>query len=297
MRFRMEDKIISFLAYEGKVNIKCINSTNLVEEARKIHDLSPVTTAALGRMLTMGSLMGSNLKEDDEQITLQIKSNGPIDTMSVVADKKANVKAYIKNPNVDLPLKSNGKLDVGSAVGKDGMLYIIKDIGLKEPYVGLTPLVSGEIAEDFTEYFAKSEQIPTAIALGVLVDKDGVKSAGGYIVQLMPDATEEDITKLEQNLRAIPPISKLLEENKSLEDIAGLITGDGMLFMVGEDLLPKYKCDCKKSRIEKGLISLGEKELDSIINTDGKAEVVCRFCKKVYNFSKEELEKLKTECK
>lgn len=293
----MEDKIISFLAFDGKVNIKCISSTNLVEEARKIHDLSPVTTAALGRLLTMGSLMGSNLKEDNDKITLQIKSNGPIDTMIVVSDKNGDVRGYIKNPSIDLPLKSNGKLDVGTAVGKDGMLYIIRDIGLKEPYVGLTPLVSGEIAEDFTEYFAKSEQVPTAIALGVLVDKNGVKSAGGYIVQLMPDATEEDISILEKNLSQIPPISKMLENNMSLEDIAGMITGDGMLFMVGEDLLPKYKCDCQKSRIENGLISLGKKELEDIINTDGKAEVECKFCKKKYTFSKEDLEKLKEKCK
>ena len=293
----MEDKIISFLAFDGKVNIKCISSTNLVEEARKIHDLSPVTTAALGRLLTMGSLMGSNLKEDNDKITLQIKSNGPIDTMIVVSDKNGDVRGYIKNPSIDLPLKSNGKLDVGTAVGKDGMLYIIRDIGLKEPYVGLTPLVSGEIAEDFTEYFAKSEQVPTAIALGVLVDKNGVKSAGGYIVQLMPDATEEDISILEKNLSQIPPISKMLENNMTLEDIAGMITGDGMLFMVGEDLLPKYKCDCQKSRIENGLISLGKKELEDIINTDGKAEVECKFCKKKYTFSKEDLEKLKEKCK
>lgn len=293
----MEDKIINFLAFEGKVNIKCIKSTQLVEKARQIHDLSPVTTAALGRLLTIGSLMGSNLKEHDDKITLQIKSNGPIDTMIVVANNDGTVKGYIKNPNVDIPLKSNGKLDVGTAVGKDGMLYIIKDIGLKEPYVGLTPLVSGEIAEDFTEYFAKSEQVPTAIALGVLVDKNGVKSAGGYIVQLMPDATEEDITILEQNLRAMPPISKLLEENKTLEDIAGMITGDGMLFMIGEDLLPEYKCDCQKSRIKNGIVSLGAKEIQDIIDTDGKAEVVCKFCKKKYEFSKEELEKLKEECK
>lgn len=293
----MEDKIINFLAFDGKVNIKCISSTNLVEEARKIHDLSPVTTAAMGRLLTIGSLMGSNLKSENDKITLQIKSNGPIDTMIVVANKSSNVRGYIKNPNVDIPLKTNGKLDVGSAVGKDGMLYIIRDIGLKEPYVGLTPLVSGEIAEDFTEYFAKSEQVPTAISLGVLVNKNGVKSAGGYIVQLMPGVTEEEISKIEKNLKRMPPISKLLEKNMTLEDIAGRITGDGMLYMIGEDLFPKYECDCKRSRIEKGLISLGVKELDEMINTDGKAEVVCKFCKKKYVFSKENLEKIKEKCK
>lgn len=293
----MEDKIISFLALDGKVNIKCINSTNLVEEARKVHDLSPVTTAALGRLLTIGSLMGSNLKEENDKITLQVKANGPIDTMIVVADSNANVRGYIKNPNVDIPLKTNGKLDVGSAVGKDGMLYIIRDIGLKEPYIGLTPLVSGEIAEDFTEYYAKSEQVPTAIALGVLVDKNGVKSAGGYIVQLMPDATEEDITLIEKNLKKMPPISKLLEKNKSLEDIAGMIAGNGMLFMVGDDLYPEYKCDCKRSRIQKGLISLGANEIQDIIDTDGKAEIECKFCKKKYIFKREDLEKIKTKCK
>lgn len=293
----MQDRIIKCLAYGGKVNIKCINSTNLVEEARKIHDLSPVTTAALGRLLTIGSLMGSNLKEGDDAITLQIKSNGPIDTMIVVSDKNGDVKGYIKNPNIDIPLKNDGKLDVGTAVGKDGMLYIIKDIGLKEPYIGLTPLVSGEIAEDFTEYFAKSEQIPTAIALGVLVDQNGVKSAGGYIVQLMPDATDEDITKLEENLKNIAPISKLLEEQKSLEEIAELISGDDKLIILGDELNPKYKCNCSRKRMENGLISLGKEELEDIINSDGKAEIVCRFCKEQYNFTKEDLEKLKEECK
>jgi molecular chaperone Hsp33 len=293
----MSDRIIKCLAYEGKVSIKCINSTNLVEEARKIHDLSPVTTAALGRLITMGSLMGSNLKENDDAITLQIKSNGPIDTMIVVADKNGDVKAHIKNPAVDVPLKSNGKLDVGTAVGKDGMLYIIKDIGLKEPYVGLTPLVTGEIAEDFTEYFAKSEQIPTAVALGVLVDKNGVKSAGGYIVQLMPDATDDDITKLEENLKNMAPISKLLEQEKTLEEIAELISGDDRLLILGDDVNPKYKCNCSRKKMEDGLISLGKTELEDIINTDGKAEIICRFCKKQYDFSKEDLEKLKKECK
>lgn len=293
----MKDRIIKCLAYGGKVSIKCINSTNLVEEARRIHDLSPVTTAALGRLLTIGSLMGSNLKEDDDKITLQIKSNGPIETMIVVADKLGDVKGHIKNPNIDIPLKSNGKLDVGTAVGRDGMLYIIKDIGLKDPYVGLTPLVSGEIAEDFTEYFAKSEQIPTAVALGVLVDKNGVKSAGGYIVQLMPDATNEDITKLEDNLKNIEPISKLLEEEKSLEEIAEMISGDDKLIILGDDVNPKYKCDCSRKRMESGLISLGKSELEDIINTDEKAEIVCRFCKKQYDFSKEDLQKLVDECK
>lgn len=293
----MSDRIIRALAYSGKVNIKCINTTNLVEKARKIHNLSPVATAALGRLLTMGCLMGSDMKEKDDTITLQIKADGPIGQMSVVVDGKLNVKGYVQNPNVDLPLRSDGKLDVGGAVGKNGMLYIIKNIGLKEPYVGLTPLVSGEIAEDFTSYYAKSEQIPTAIALGVLVNKDGVVNAGGYKIQVMPDATDEDITKLETALKNIKPITQLQADKKSLEEIAELACGDDKILTLISDLLPKYECDCSRLRMEKGLISLGEKELEEIINTDGKAEIVCKFCNKKYNFSKDDLEKLKDECK
>ena len=177
------------------------------------------------------------------------------------------------------------------------MLYIIKDIGLKEPYVGLTPLVSGEIAEDFAEYFAKSEQTPSAIALGVLVNKDGVKSAGGYMITPMPDATDEDISKLEENLKNIKPISALLDEQKDLIEIARIVTGDKNVKLLEEKKKPKYKCDRRRNRIERGLISLGKQELEDMINTDGKAEIKCSFCKKKYDFDKEELEKLKEECK
>ena len=289
----MSDRIIRALAYGGKVNIKCIDTTNLVEEARKIHGLSPVATAALGRLLTMACLMGSDIKESEDSITLQIKADGPIGQMSAVVDSKLNVKGYVQNPNVDLPLREDGKLDVGTAVGKTGMLYIIKDIGLKEPYIGLTPLVSGEIAEDFTSYYAKSEQIPTAIALGVLVNKDGVKSAGGYKIQLMPETTNEDITRLENNLKNVKPISKLLEEEKSLEEIAELVCGDDKILTLTSNNTPQYKCDCSKERFEKGLISLGKTEIEDIINTDGKAEVVCKFCNKKYEFSSTDLEKIK----
>ena len=293
----MSDRIIRALAYNGKVNIKCVDTTELVEEARKIHGLSPVATAALGRLLTMACLMGNDLKDVDNSITLQVKADGPIGQMSVVVDGNLNVKGYVQNPNVDLPLRSDGKLDVGGAVGKNGMLYIVKDIGLKEPYVGISPLVSGEIAEDFTSYYATSEQVPTAIALGVLVNKDGVKSAGGYRIQLMPEATEEDIARLEESLKNIKPISALLEEEKSLEEIAEQACGDDKLFILLQNIAPQYRCDCSKDRIERGLISLGAQELDNIINTDGHAEIVCNFCKKAYNFSKDDLEKLKGECR
>ena len=175
----MEGRIIKFLAYEGRALVKCIDSTNIVEEARKIHDLSPTVTAALGRLLTMTSMMGADLKEIEDSITVQIKGDGLAGTLTAVTDSNGNVKGYVTNPLVELPLNEVGKLDVSKAVGKNGMMYIIKDIGLKDPYVGMTPIISGEIAEDFTNYFAKSEQTPTVVALGVLVDKNGVKKAGG----------------------------------------------------------------------------------------------------------------------
>lgn len=288
----MSDRIIRALAYSGKVNIKCIDTTNLVEEARKIHGLSPVATAALGRLLTMGCLMGSDIKENEDTITLQIKSNGPIGQMNVVVNSKLDVKGYVQNPNVDLPLREDGKLDVGGAVGKNGMLYIVKDIGLKEPYVGMTPLVSGEIAEDFTSYYATSEQIPTAIALGVLINKDGVVSAGGYKIQLMPEATEEDISKLEKALNKVDPISKLLEDKKSLEEIAEIVCDDDKILALTSGNVPTYKCDCSKERFERGLISLGKKEIENILSTDGKADITCKFCNKKYSFSSEDLARI-----
>ena len=198
----MENRLIDCLAYEGKVSIKCISSTNMVEEARGVHDLSPVASAALGRLLTITSIMGYETKTDKGSITNQIKGNGPLGMLTAVAESNGNVKGYVANPQVDIPLnKENGKLDVGTAVGKEGMLYIIKDLGMGKPYSGMTPIVSGEIAEDFTNYFATSEQTPSVIALGVLVDKNGIRAAGGYKLSLMPDATEEIIEKIEESLK------------------------------------------------------------------------------------------------
>ena len=194
----MADKIIKALAHNGKIAITCINSSNLVEEARKIHDLSPVTTAAFGRLLTIAAIMGNEMKNKKDKLTIQIKGNGPIGTMLVTANNIPKVKGYVTEPHVDLPLNEFGKLDVGTAVGYEGYINVIKDIGLKEPYIGISPLVSGEIAEDFANYFVNSEQRQSAVALGVLVDKNGVKSAGGYLITPMPDATEEEIGKVEQ---------------------------------------------------------------------------------------------------
>lgn len=288
-----KDKIIRCLAHNGKVNIRCINSTNMVEEARKLHDLSPTATATLGRLLTITSLLGKEMKGEKGSITTRINGNGLIGNVVAVADNEGNVKGYVSNPQLDIPLnEENGKLNVGAAVGNEGMIYIIKDIGLKEPYVGMTPIVSGEIAEDFTNYFATSEQTPTVVALGVLVDKNGVKAAGGYLLTLMPDAGEEEIVKIEEALKNADNISKMLDEGKELVEIAEMVTGDNNVMYFEDDIEPKYICGCSKEKIEKSLITIGKDEIEDIINTEGKAELVCHFCNKKYLFNKEELQKI-----
>lgn len=288
----MENRLIDCLAYEGRVSIKCISSTNMVEEARRVHDLSPVASAALGRLLTITSIMGYETKTDKGSITNQIKGNGPLGMLTAVAESNGNVKGYVANPQVDIPLnKENGKLDVGTAVGKEGMLYIIKDLGMGKPYAGMTPIVSGEIAEDFTNYFATSEQTPSVIALGVLVDKNGIRAAGGYKLSLMPDATEEIIEKIEESLKNIEPISKMLDENKTLEEIAKTVTGDENIEVL-EEIHPEYKCNCSKEKCEKGLIAIGKDELETIIKEEEKIEIVCNFCNKKYEFTREDLKKL-----
>lgn len=286
------DKIIKFLAHEGKVNVVAANTTYMVEEARKIHDLSPTVTAALGRLLTITAIMGTDLKSMNDNLTVQLKGNGPIGTMLVVSNMFPKVKACVQNPRVEVPLKDNGKIDVSTAVGKNGFLNIIKDIGMKNPYIGTVPIVSGEIAEDFTNYFATSEQKPTVTALGVLVNKDGVLSAGGYVITLMPDATENEITKIEEAIKNADPISKMLDDKLSLEEIAKMVSGDNEIKTIEENIIPVYECDCSREKMERGLISVGKKELQSIIEENGKAEIECRFCNKKYNFTKEELEEI-----
>lgn len=287
----MKDKIIDCLAYDGKVSIKCISSAEIVEKAREIHDLSPTATAALGRLLTMTSIMGYELKEEEGSVTNQVKGDGPIGILTAVADKNGNVKGYVGNNVVDVPLKENGKLDVGAAVGTKGMLYIVKDLGIGNPYVGMTPIVSGEIAEDFTNYFATSEQTPTVIALGVLVDKNGVRTAGGYKLSLMPDATEDVISAIEEQTKKIEPISKMLDEGKNLEEIAKLATGDESL-QVLEEINPEYKCNCSREKCEKGLIAVGKRELEDMIKEEEKIEIVCNFCNSKNIFTREDLQKL-----
>lgn len=291
------DRIEKYLAYNGKVSLICANTTELIEEIRKIHDLTPTTTAAMGRFATICGIMGlTSIKENDDSITVQLKGDGPTGTIVGIIKRENNVskiKTYMQNPLVELPLKENGKIDVGGAVGHAGYLNIIKQSEVTDAeYNGLVPLVSGEIAEDFTEYFATSEQKPTVLALGVLVNKDGTQSAGGYMINLMPDATENEITKIEEALSKAPSISELLSENKSLSEIAKIVTGDENIELLEDNLEIKYDCDCNKEKFEKGLISIGKDDLTKIIEEDGKAEIVCQFCNKKYNFSKEELENL-----
>ena len=289
----MADNIIRFLAYDGKISIVCAKTTELVEKARNIHDLSPLATAAFGRLLTITTIMAQEMKNSSDVITVQIKGNGKIGTMLATANNYPKVKGFVSNPHVDLPLNEFGKLDVGGAVGNQGYINVIKDIGLKEPYIGISPLTSGEIADDFTNYFVNSEQRQSAVALGVLVDKNGVRQAGGYLINPMPDATEEDISKVEQAIFKAGAISKMLDDNLNLVDIAKKVTGDENIKILEENIIPLYECDCSKEHMADGLATLGKKELEDIIENEGKAELVCHFCNKKYGFSKEELENIK----
>lgn len=288
----MSDKIMRFLAYDGKISIVCSDTTRLVEEARKIHDLSPLATAAFGRLATITAIMAQEMKNSSDKITVQVKGNGKIGTMLTTANNFPKVKGFVSNPHVDLPLNEFGKLDVGGAVGEEGYINVIKDIGLKEPYFGISPLTSGELADDFTNYFLNSEQRQSAVALGVLVNKDGVKAAGGYLINPMPDATEEDILKVEQSIFKAGAISKMLDEKLSLIEIAKKVTGDENIKVVQDNIIPVYECDCSKESMADGLASVGKTELKDIIERDGKAELVCHFCNKKYHFSKEELEEI-----
>ena len=279
----MKDQIIKFLAYNGKISVACCSTTNLVEEARRLHDLSPLATAAMGRVLTITALIGAEMKNKTDKLTSKIVA---------VSDNSSHVKACITNPHADLPLNEFGKLDVGGAIGNQGFINVIKDIGLKEPYIGISPLISGEIAEDFANYFQTSEQKQTAVALGVLVDKDGVRSSGGYIITPMPDATEEEISKVEQSIFEAGAISKMLDNNLSLKEIAQKVTGDENVQIIDTSIEPEYKCKCNKEKFADGLMTLGNEQLTELIEEDGKAEIQCQFCNKKYNFNKEELEEI-----
>ena len=290
----MDDYILRATAADGLIRAFAATTKNTVQTARSLHNTTPVASAALGRLLTAGAMMGTMLKGEKDLVTLQIKGDGPIEGLLVTADSKGRVKGYPFNPNVDIPPKSPVKLDVGGAVGK-GYLTVIKDLGLKEPYVGKTELVSGEIAEDLTYYYAKSEQIPTAIALGVLVDTDtSIKAAGGFIIQLMPGATLEVATMLEERITHLKYITELLDRGETPETILDAVLGDMDLEII-DKMSTEFYCDCSRERVEKALISIGEKDLRTILEEDKKAEISCHFCNKVYNFDEADLKKLLDE--
>ncbi len=287
----MEDYIVRGTAADNQIRVFAATTRVLVEEARKAHNTSPVATAALGRLLTGGVMMGSMMKGEKDLLTLQIQCNGPIKGLTVTADSQGNVKGYAYNPNVMLPPSDKGKLDVGKALDL-GVLSVIKDMGLKEPYMGQTQLVSGEIAEDLTYYFATSEQVPSAVALGVLMNKDNtVKRAGGFIIQLMPFAEDGLAEKLEEKLKNMEPITALLEKGMTPEDIIDSVLGEfGVEIM---DTLPaQFYCNCTKERVEKAIVSVGAKELNEMIQEGKPIEVNCHFCNKNYTFSIEELKEI-----
>lgn len=284
-------KLVRCITSDGLVMATALDSTDIVARAEQLHKTSAVVTAALGRLITAASIMGNALKGASDTITVRIDGNGPAGVLTAVSDSNGNVRGYAENPIVEIPLKPNGKLDVCGAVGTQGTLLVIKDLGLKEPYNGSVPLLTGEIAEDIASYYATSEQIPTVCALGVLIDTDlTVRAAGGYIIQLLPAAHgyEEVISKLESNIKSIKPVTALLEEGKSIEEIVKIALSGFDVEILDEQNV-EYKCNCSRERFEKALKSLSGQELTSMATEMEKAETVCRFCNKVYTFTSDEL--------
>ena len=285
------DIIVRATAANAQIRVFSAYTKDMVEEARKRHTTSPVCTAALGRLMTAASMMGSMLKSDKDILTLKIESDGPIDGVTVTADSKGFVKGYVGNPNVILPANKVGKLDVAGAVGV-GFLDVIKDLGLKEPYVGQTELQTGEIAEDLTYYFASSEQTPSSVGLGVLMNKDNtVKQAGGFILQLMPDVSEETIEKIEQNLSNISSVTTLLDEGKGPKEMLEILC-EGLDPKIIDIIPVGFKCNCSKERVSKALISVGKEELSKIVEEEDSINLHCDFCNTDYEFTKAELEEL-----
>ena len=288
----MSDQLVRAISRDGFVKAAAVSTRELTERARQIHQTLPVATAALGRLLAAGSMMGSDLKGEGASVTLRIKGDGPLGTLLVVADNQGNVRGSVQNPQADLPIRADGKLDVGGAVGHSGTLTVIKDLNMKEPYVGSVELLGGEIAEDLASYFVESEQIPTACGLGVLVDRDrSVLRAGGYLIQLLPGATEDTIVKVEGGIMAAGPVSALLEQDPDPEHLLRTVMSDFDLKIL-ETQPVSYKCYCSRERVERALISLGRKELEDMLREQGGCQLSCQFCDAVYDFSKEDLEGL-----
>lgn len=288
----MEDKLVKATAKNGMVRIIGAVTTNLVNDGCRMHDTTPVASAAFGRMLTAGTLMGSMLKGEKEVTTLKINGGGEINGITVTAHNDCSVKGFIGNPYVDRPLNEKGKLDVGGAIGTNGILYVIKDLGLKDPYIGQVPIQTGEIGDDFAFYFTVSEQTPSAVSLGVLVDRDlSIKCAGGFIIQMMPDADELLADVITYRLQEVPPITTMINQGKTIEEILEFIF-EGMDLKILESSTPHYKCDCSRERVEKALISIGKKELQELYDEGKGEEIVCNFCNKKYQFTKEDIGEL-----
>ena len=286
------DRIVRAISSDGLVQAAAICSRDLTERARQIHKLLPVGTAALGRTLSAASLMGNALKGVGASLTLQIKGGGPLGTVLAVSNNLGNVRGYVTNPQVDIPLREDGKLDVGGAVGREGTITVIKDLHMKEPYVGTIDLLGGEIAEDVAAYFVESEQIPTACGLGVLVDRDqSVKAAGGYLIQLLPGATEDTIVKVEGGIMAAGNVSAILDKDDDPEHMLRQVMSDFDLKIL-ETCPVEYRCYCSRQRVERALISLGKDELRQILDEQGHCSMTCQFCDAVYDFSGDELKAL-----
>ena len=284
--------LIRGISENGGAVLCAIDSTAIVREMERVHKASAVTSAALGRLLTGAAMMATYLKSEDNTLTVRVKGGGPAGTVLAVANGRGEVKGYVENPVVEIPPRADGHLDVGGAVGCDGTLSVVQDIGMKEPYVGQVPLVSGEIAEDITSYYAVSQQTPTVCALGVLVNPDlSIRRAGGYMLQLLPGATEEEITRLEKNIAAMPAVTTFLEEERPLTDIMEMVL-DGFNPNILDEQEVVYRCDCSKERVERALLSMGKQELEQLIAAGEPAHVTCQFCDAEYVFEVEELKKL-----
>lgn len=286
-------KIVRTISMDASVTATAIDATDIVAEIERIHQPSAVVTAGLGRLSIAASLIGIGLKNDTDSVTLRLNGNGPAGALIAVGDSRGNVKSYVSNPIVEIPLNSYGKLDVAGAVGKDGTLSVVKDLGLKEPYVGQIPIVSGEIAEDIASYFALSEQIPTVCGLGVLVNPDlTVKAAGGYLIQLLPFADEACIDLLEKNVNSLPSVTQMLTAGVTAEEMAMKVL-DGLTPNVLDEFNCAYKCDCSRERVERALISLGNDELTKMAEEEEITEVCCHFCDKKYAFTRDQIISLK----
>ncbi len=288
----MKDYIVRATAADSQIRAFAITSKEMVEEARRDHNTSPVITAALGRLLSGAAMMGTMMKGEKDLLTIQVQCSGPAQGLTVTADSAGHVKGFPRVPNVELPLNEKGKLDVGGALGL-GVMSVIKDMGLKEPYVGQIALQTGEIAEDLTYYFATSEQVPSAVGLGVLVDKDGsVKQAGGFIIQLMPFTQDEIIDKLEKKITEIASVTEMLEEGNTPEQILEIILGEFGL-EITDTIETGFCCDCSKERVSRAIATLSRKDLDDIINDGETIEVKCQFCNKAYRFDVDELKEMR----